>query len=129
LVNNGIAIDGDNILKVKVSQVICDSPARSFLLNVKYFNSRVGCNTCTEEGEYKEKRMVFLGVNSSMRTDMSFRERNDDEYHKGNTPLERLPIDMIEDVPLDYMHTVCLGVIKRLLKFWVIGKQYIRIPF
>lgn len=126
LVNCGIVIDSGYMFKVSFSQVICDSPARSFLLNVKNFNARVGCNTCTEEGEYKDRRMVFLGTNAEMRTDKIFRERNDDEYHKGNTPLERLPIDMIKSVPLDYMHTVYLGVMKRLLKFWVRGKQSVR---
>lgn len=35
----------------------------------------------------------------------------------GICPLERLPIDMIKDVPIDYMHAVCLGAMKRLLKF------------
>ncbi|CAI6355029.1 unnamed protein product [Macrosiphum euphorbiae] len=57
-----------------------------------------------------------------------FRTKNDDEYHKGNTPLERLPIDMIKAVPIDYMHAVCLGTMKRMLKFWVRGKQSVRIP-
>jgi len=35
---------------------------------------------------------------------------------------------IIEEVPLDYMHLVCLGVMKRLLKFWVRGNQSVRIP-
>ncbi|KAF0757010.1 Uncharacterized protein FWK35_00011852 [Aphis craccivora] len=30
--------------------------------------------------------MAFLGVNASLRTNESFRARNDDEYHKGNSP-------------------------------------------
>jgi len=35
---------------------------------------------------------------------------------------------MIKAVPIDYMHAVCLGIMKRLLKFWVRGKQSVRIP-
>ncbi|KAL4121461.1 hypothetical protein QTP88_013975 [Uroleucon formosanum] len=35
---------------------------------------------------------------------------------------------MIKSVPIDYMHAVCLGEMKRLLKFWVRGKQSTRIP-
>lgn len=111
-----------------MKQVICDSPAKAFLLNVKGHNSRVGCNMCTIGGEYRDHRMSFLGVNASLRTDNSFRIRSDDEYYKGNNPLERLPIDMIKAVPIDYMHAVCLGTMKRLLKFWIRGKQSVRIP-
>lgn len=127
LVKDGIIVD-KKVLGVCIKQVICDSPAKAFLLNVKGHNSRVGCNTCLEEGEYKERRMAFLGVNASLRTDGSFRAKSDDEYHKGNSPLERLSIDMIEAVPIDYMHAVCLGAMKRLLKFWIRGKQSTRIP-
>lgn len=127
LATTGISVNS-KLLSVSVKQVICDSPAKAFVLNVKGHNSRVGCNTCTEEGEYKERRMAFLGVNALLRTNDSFRNKSDDEYHKANSPLERLPIDMIEDAPIDYMHVVCLGTMKRLLKFWVRGKKSIRIP-
>lgn len=126
LINNGIKV-GNKIMNVNVSNVICDSPARAFLLNVKGHNSHVGCNTCTEEGVFKDRRMTFLGVNSPLRTDTTFRSRSDEEYHKGYSPLERLPIDMIKDIPSDYMHVVLLGVMKRLLKFWVRGKKSVRL--
>jgi len=43
--------------------------------------------------------MTFLGVNSSLRTDIGFRNKFDDEYHKVNSPLERLPINIIEEEP------------------------------
>lgn len=57
------------MLSVSVKkQVICDSPAKAFLLNIKGHNSHVGCNTCTEEGEYKEKRIAFLGINALLNT-------------------------------------------------------------
>jgi len=113
LINRGISIN-NKLLSVNINQVICDAPAKSFLLNVKSFNSTVGCNSCNEEGVYIDHRMTFLGVNSSLRTDYC--------------PLERLPINIIEAVPLDYMHLVSLGVMKRLLKFWVRGNQSVRIP-
>lgn len=46
------------------------------------------------------------------------RNRENEEYHKGDSPLESLPdLDMIHQFPIDFMHTVCLGVVKRLLLF------------
>jgi len=126
LLNSGITLSNDKIFKIKINQIICDAPAKAFLLNVKGHNSRFGCNTCSEEGSYLENRMAFVGVNAPLRTDNSFRIKSDDEYHKGISPLERLPIDIIQTVCLDYMHVVCLGVMKRLLKFWVLGSQPVR---
>lgn len=126
LLNSGITVSNNKTYKIKINQIICDAPAKAFLLNVKGHNSRFGCNTCCEEGSYLENRMAFTGVHSSLRTDTSFRIKSDDEYHKGVSPLERLPIDIIQTVCLDYMHVVCLGVMKRLLKFWVLGSQQVR---
>jgi len=34
---------------------------------------------------------------------------------------------MIKDIPSDYMHVVLLGVMKRLLKFWVRGIKSVRL--
>ncbi|CAI6358154.1 unnamed protein product [Macrosiphum euphorbiae] len=70
--------------------------------------------------------MAFTGVHAPLRTDTSLRIKSDDEYHKGVSPLERLPINIIQTVCLDYMHVVCSGVMKRLLKFWVLGSQQVR---
>lgn len=32
--------------------------------------------------------------------------------------LEQIPVDMVLDIPLDFMHLICLGVMKRLLLLW-----------
>lgn len=48
------------------------------------------------------------------------------EHHKGTSILESLNIDMVKQVPLDYMHLVLLGVTKRVLSLWLRGSQDIR---
>jgi len=53
--------------------------------------------------------MSFLGIDAQLRTDESFRSKNDESYHKGPCPLEVLPINMISVLVLDYMHNVCQG--------------------
>ncbi|KAL4108072.1 hypothetical protein QTP88_018329 [Uroleucon formosanum] len=113
ILNDGIQIEKIHFYFALV-QLICDAPAKAFILNVKGHNTYFGCNMCTEEGSY-EGRMTYLGVNSSLRTDNSF------------SPLEHLPIDMVSTVTLDYTHVVCLGVVKKLIKFWVKGKKPNRI--
>lgn len=43
-----------------------------------------------------------------------------DNHYNAASPLEELPsIDIITDFPLDYLHLVWLGVMKRLLKIWL----------
>ncbi|KAB0790174.1 hypothetical protein PPYR_15499, partial [Photinus pyralis] len=39
----------------------------------------------------------------------------------------KIRLGMVSQVPLDYMHLVCLGVTKRLLQFWVKGRANIRL--
>lgn len=56
------------------------------------------------------------------RTDASFRNRTDSDHNKMNTPLEKLPIDMIKSIPVsDSLHLLDLGIIKRLLSGYVYG--------
>lgn len=47
----------------------------------------------------------------------------DEDHHKdGLSPLSMLPMGMVSQVPFEYMHFVCLGVMKKLLSAWVHGK-------
>ncbi|KAF2897930.1 hypothetical protein ILUMI_08245, partial [Ignelater luminosus] len=49
------------------------------------------------------------------RTDHDFTTKRPD-HHSGTSILELIPnLDMIKDIPLDYMHLICLGVMRKLL--------------
>jgi len=123
---NGIIIDS-KIINFELSQIICDAPAKSFLLRVKNHNGYFGCNSCEVKGEFFDK-VCFIKTNSPLRTNVSFRNKTNIEHHKeGDSPIIELPIDIPKVVVVDYMHCVCLGVMKRLLEFWTRGKKSIRI--
>lgn len=126
IIENGLSVN-ETLFNIQISNISCDSPAKALLLNVKSHNAYSGCTSCIEEGIYLEHRMTYPGLNSSLRTDESFRNKSDDDYHKSNSPLTRLPINIINTVTLDYMHNVCLGVVKRLIEFWVRGNKQIRL--
>ena len=53
--------------------------------------------------------------------------RSDPGYQKGTSILELLNLDMADGILLDYMHVACLGVMRKLLKFWVEGPSSIRL--
>jgi len=122
----GLLIKGTKF-KVQISNIVCDAPAKAFLLNVKGHNAYFGCTSCTEEGTYLKHCVAFLGLDSPLRSDNTFRMNLDEDYHKGDSPLKLLPINITETVCLDYMHCVCLGVVKRLIEFWVHGNKDVRL--
>lgn len=117
----------DKTVKIKISKIVCDAPAKSFLLCIKNFNSYSSCTKCYAEGSFKKNRMTFPELNSELRTNEEFYSQTDNEYHKETSLLCDLKIDFTKRIPLDYMHLVLLGVMKRLLGFWIKGNQEVRL--
>lgn len=77
--------------------------------------------------QQKELRIAYININSSIKTDSSFHSKLDEDYHKGDSLLILLPINITETVCLDYMHNICLGIVKKLLEFWIKGKKNVRL--
>lgn len=126
LLDSGLSVN-NVVFKFEIGHIVCDSPAKAFLLNVKGHNAYFGCSSCMQEGIYIQNRMTYPDIDAPLRTNESFRSRLNEEYHKGDTPLELLPIDVVNDVCLDYMHNICLGITKRLIEFWVKGSKNVRL--
>lgn len=112
---------------VRISGILCDAPAKAYILNVKSCNAHHGCTKCIVEGDYVNNRMIYTNLNASLRTDDGFASMTDEDYHKGPTVLSELKIGLVTHVPLDYMHLICLGVMKRLIQFWCKGNQTVRL--
>ncbi len=113
---NGLEIDG-NRYQVQLGCVICDSPARAFVKQIKSHNGYGACERCIQTGIWSGHRMTFPGQGYELRTNLSFRAGEDANHHRGLSPFEDLNIDMITTFPLDYMHLVCLGVVKLLIDY------------
>lgn len=116
------SLNGKNIT-VKVCAYICDAPARSAVTGSKGHNARSGCNKCVVEGDFLKNRMTFLRVGAPLRTDASFRAREDENHHRYTSPIEQLELDMVNAFPHDYLHLVCLGIVKRLVRMWINGDK------
>lgn len=122
----GLIWQGKRVV-VEINAVVCDAPAKSFVSYTKGHTGYHGCSKCIQEGDYIRNRMAFPQLKSTLRTDESFENKLDQDHHLGTSVLEKLGIGMVSQIPLDYMHLVCLGVMKRLLQFWVKGRQDVRI--
>jgi hypothetical protein len=115
---------------VAVHSFVCDAPARAFLKNTKLHSGYSSCEKCEQHGEYVG-RVVFLKTDVALRTDAAFDEMIDDDHHCGSSPLVQLGIGMVSQFALDYMHLVCLGVVRRLLLYWKgpVGPLPVRLGF
>lgn len=60
-------------------------------------------------------------------TDSQFDEMVDEEHHTGSSPLKELGVGLVTSFVLDYMHLVCLGVVRKLIFLWLKGPFKCRI--
>lgn len=71
--------------------------------------------------------MTFPEVDDAPRTDAMFDEMIDEEHHRGDSILRQLKVGMVSPFPLDFMHLVCLGIMRRILLLWMKGPLPTRI--
>ncbi|XP_070182273.1 uncharacterized protein [Littorina saxatilis] len=114
---------GDPVNDVNIACFICDAPARAFIKQVKGHSGYYGCEKCKQKGSW-EGRVVFTctSIDAPKRENEDFRVRaelRDTNHQIGVSPLLRLSLGMVSQFPLDYMHLVCLGVVKRLLSYLI----------
>lgn len=126
LLQNGFCFNG-KFFEIKVHSFVCDAPARAFLKCIKSHTGYSCCEKCTEGGQYYKNKIVLLNTNAQKRTNELFRKQDDIEHHLGETPLLKLPIDLIKCFPIDYMHNICLGIMRKLLNTWLKGPLHVRL--
>ncbi len=122
VLQEGIVKNG-TLFKIAVSSFICDAPARAFVKNVKSHNGYFGCDKCSQTGVWSNK-MTYPETDAPLRTDLDYEIMKNEEHHLNNSlsPLTGL-VKMVTQFPIDYMHTCCLGVTRRLIQMWMKGKH------
>lgn len=125
VLQHGVAI-GDKLYSIKIGAIICHAPTKAYILGIKGHNGYSSCTKCTTEGEFTNGRMCFAEMNAPVRTDASFRAE-DEDHHVTKTILIELPIDIVQQFPLDYMHLICLGVVREILLICMKGDKSYRI--
>lgn len=119
LKSSGIEICGHQF-RFEIHSFVCDAPARSLLKGTKGHTAYHGCERCTQRGEWKNK-MTYPETDAPLRTDLSFKELLDNGHHRHKSPLDILGVGLVTGFCLDYMHLVCLGIVRRLILLWMRG--------
>jgi len=118
LEQHGITFNNQKF-KFRVSCIIADAPARSFAKCIVSHNSLHGCEKCQQEGTYIGRTTWPYTNSFTLRDDTTFKNCLYDDHQRSSSILAELDLRLITQVPLDYMHLVCLGAIKRLIRIWV----------
>lgn len=107
--------------KVVIDAFCCDSPAKAYLLKIKGHTGFYSCTRCMVQGKYLLRRVCIPDVNCIKRTHEDFINHIHEEYHLSEniTNIINIPgINITQHFTLDYMHLVCLGVVKKILTLW-----------
>ncbi|XP_026462862.1 uncharacterized protein LOC113365542 [Ctenocephalides felis] len=76
-------------------------PSSSIHNLVKGHAGYFSCPKCIQEGDF-EKHVILTEIDAILRTDESFRSKQQPEHHTGLSILEDLGIGMVSQVALDY---------------------------
>jgi hypothetical protein len=107
-------------VKLSFRCIVCDMPAKGDAKGVKYSGYGV-CDMCEQRGHFV-KSVVLSDLVYVLRTNEKFRSRvyGYGSYHKVDSVLEDIEeIDMVLDLPHDYLHLVLLGTTRRFMKIYV----------
>ncbi|XP_071578181.1 uncharacterized protein [Temnothorax nylanderi] len=116
---NGITIEGLHY-NCRIVSVIADAPAKSYILNVKGHCGYYSCTKCHVKGKYAHRRVYMLNNHEQLRNNFEFKNKTDPNYHLGHSILTDIPnFDIVKQIPLEYMHLICLGVMRKLLYLWL----------
>ncbi len=126
LENNGLYYNNVNY-SIRIRCLVADAPARSFLKCIKNHNAYYGCERCSRKGKWKGRVIYPVRTLGELYSDNSFKLLEFPKHHQGVSPLAQLDIGMISQIPLDYMHLCCLGIMKKLILSWIEGPGHFKL--
>lgn len=105
----------------------CDAPARAYLKCIKGHTAFESCERCLIKGTRVERRIIFGEQQCPSRTDDGFSRVEYRNHQTGISPFIAAGIPCVSSFVLDYMHVVCLGVVRRLLIYLTRGPKVCRL--
>ena len=125
---DGLEVDGRKVV-VEFQKWIFDAPAKSYILNLNTHGAYNSCTKCQASGKYDHGRVYFPEMNALLRTDEQFVDPQSvySNRKKGTCALLALThFKPVSSVCLDYMHLICLGVVRKILNLLIHGPLKVR---
>ncbi|CAC5385966.1 unnamed protein product [Mytilus coruscus] len=127
LIQNGLRFN-ETDFDIVLEAMICDAPARAFLKCIKGHNAYYSCERCVIKGTWKGRVVFNIGDDlPPLRSEACFNNFEYNDHQVKLSPSVHAGISCIKNFPLDYMHLVCLGVVKRILQFIKQGPRECRL--
>ena len=129
IIENGVVVSDERFF-VDIDAVICDAPAKCFVLGTAFHTGYYCCTKCDVKGEW-HVTVTFPGNIGEPRTDEKFEDFSyEGTYQEHKCILTRIPrFGCISKVPIDSMHCLCLGCMRKLLLLWLQSKKSLqRLP-
>lgn len=139
LISNNIEY-GNSVFKIKIRSFICDAPARAMLKMIMGHTSKHGCEKCcivaktevpnkryNKFPKFYSRRKLYYPVKKEHKerknSDFSLNQIStiNSTHIKGISPLLKIKnIGLVTQFPLDPMHLIYLGVVKRIIVNYLI---------
>ena len=73
--------------------------------------------------------MTFADSAAPLQTDDLVRSMTNEMHHSkdSQSPFHALELGMVSQFPVDYMHAVCLGVVRKMVSLWLGGPLQMRL--
>lgn len=123
---NGVVF-ADRKFTVTIRAFVCDAPARAFLKCTINHNGYYSCERCTVKGSWSGRVVFNSDDEVDLRTDANFEQMLYTSHQSRKSPLVNIGVPCVKGFTLDYMHLVCLGVVRRFLNFLKKGPRECRL--
>ncbi|KYN21196.1 hypothetical protein ALC57_06438 [Trachymyrmex cornetzi] len=127
-INNNYIYNGNKV-QIRLFALICDAPAKSFVLCVKGHTDFYSCTKCEIKRKYINGRVCFPYKKTlyPFRKDELFSVNAYKDFQIRYSILNIIPGFLPINNTLDYMHLICLGVVKKIILLWIKGPLAVRL--
>lgn len=133
LYSSGLLVDiyGESrMFQPCIVNCVADLPAKHAMTHFKLYNSYYGCLVCYSKGELvgRNVRYTFEATPAKIRTmEETLRYMKNPYEVKGvqnASAMVALPeFDLINGFTIDYMHCICMGIVKKIVSIWLDKKN------
>lgn len=137
LYHHGVKVDtpeGPKTVKACLLLGVFDLIAKAMVANCTQFNGKYGCLYCLDEGKHVSNRHLYFPEDDHKPRSTHDMKQWAEEAERSGSPVYGVKgksvlsshINIVDSVPVDYMHAVLEGVTKTMIQYWLDTKYHSR---